>query len=214
MTQEWLALGDNRARVLAAAHDALNHELAALNLLGSRLTLQVENAFPLLFGCGGRVVITGIGKPGRVGEKIAATLSSTGTPSFFIHSGEALHGDSGALAAGDVVIAISNSGTTTEVCAFVEFAIRMGVPVIAMVGNVDSALARLATAVLDMSVAREADPLNLAPTASTTVAMVMGDVLACALMTARNFSAADFTRSHPAGALGARNDEKLDQESK
>jgi arabinose-5-phosphate isomerase len=204
MTQEWAALGDIRQQVLSAANAALECEIAALNLLAQRLNAQVEGAFPVLYGCSGRVVVTGIGKSGRVGEKMAATLSSTGTPAFFIHSVEALHGDSGALTAGDVMIAISNSGTTVEVCAFGEFAVRMGVPVIAVVGEVDSPLARLATAVLDVSVPHEADPLNLAPTASTTVTMVIGDVLAAALMAARNFTAADFALRHPGGALGAR----------
>jgi arabinose-5-phosphate isomerase len=204
MSQEWAAVGDLRQRVLDAAHAALELEVAALDLLSQRLSAQIEGAFPVLYACRGRVVVTGIGKSGHVGRKIAATLSSTGTPSFFIHSVEALHGDSGALTAGDVLIAISNSGTTAEVCAFGEFAARMGVPVIAVVGQIDSPLARLATAVLDVSVAREADPLNLAPTASTTVTMVMGDVLAAALMAARNFTAADFALRHPGGALGVR----------
>jgi arabinose-5-phosphate isomerase len=196
MTRDWAALD--------AAQAALDCEIAALTLLGQRLSSEVEGAFPVLYGCTGRVVVTGIGKSGHVGRKIAATLSSTGTPAFFIHSVEALHGDSGALTAGDVMIAISNSGTTAEVCAFAELATRMDIRVIAVVGEVNSPLALLATAVLDVSVPREADPLNLAPTASTTVTMVIGDVLAAALMSARNFTAADFARRHPGGALGAR----------
>ena len=204
MDSDWATLEGIRQRVLDAALRALESEMVALEFLGQRLRAQVEGAFPLLYRCEGRVVVTGIGKSGHVGRKIAATLASTGTPAFFIHSVEALHGDSGAMTAGDVMIAISNSGSTVEVCAFAELANRMGIPVIAVVGVVDSPLARLAKAVLDVSVPREADPLNLVPSASTTVTMVIGDVLAAALMAARDFTAADFAVRHPAGALGAR----------
>ncbi|HUW79013.1 MAG TPA: SIS domain-containing protein [Candidatus Nanopelagicaceae bacterium] len=204
MSGEWAALGDIRQRALDAARSAFDLEIAALVGFSQRLDAQIESAFPILYGCEGRIVVTGIGKSGLVGQKIAATLSSTGSPAFFIHSVEALHGDSGVVLPGDVMIAISNSGSTTEVCAFAEFAIGIGVPIIAVVGRADSLLARLSTAVVDVSVPREADPLNLAPTSSTTVTMVIGDVLASALMAARNFTATDFGIRHPGGALGAR----------
>lgn len=154
--------------------------------------------------CKGRVVVTGMGKSGHIGNKIAATLASTGTPSFFVHPGEASHGDLGMITSQDVVLAISNSGNTGEVLTILPLLKRMGAPLISMTGNRDSTLAREAEANLDVSVAKEACPLGLAPTSSTTATLVMGDALAVALLEARGFSAEDFAFSHPGGALGRR----------
>ena len=150
----------------------------------------------------GRVVVSGLGKSGHVANKIAATLASTGTPAFFLHAAEASHGDLGMVTRGDVVLAISNSGETAEMLALLPHLRRLGVPVIAMTGNAASTLARAATVHLDVSVSEEACPLNLAPTASTTAALAMGDALATALLEARGFTSEDFARSHPGGALG------------
>jgi arabinose-5-phosphate isomerase len=153
-------------------------------------------------GCEGHLMVTGLGKSGLVGRKIAATLASTGTPATFIHAGDALHGDSGAVTSRDLVLALSASGETAEVCAFARMLRDRGIPVIAMTGAEESTLAGLATYTLDTMVLREADPLNLAPTASTTAALVMGDALACALVVLREFTHHDFARFHPSGALG------------
>jgi arabinose-5-phosphate isomerase len=152
--------------------------------------------------CEGHLVVTGLGKSGLVGRKIAATLASTGTPATFIHAGDALHGDSGAVTSRDLVLALSASGETAEVCAFARMLRDREIPVIAMTGAEESTLAGLATYTLDTMVLREADPLNLAPTASTTAALVMGDALACALVVLREFTHHDFARFHPSGALG------------
>jgi arabinose-5-phosphate isomerase len=154
--------------------------------------------------CQGRVVVTGMGKSGHIGSKIAATLASTGTPAFFVHPGEASHGDLGMITSQDVVIAISNSGNTNEVVTLLPLLKRMGAPLIAMTGNPQSVLAQEALANLDVSVAKEACPLGLAPTSSTTATLVMGDALAVALLEARGFSAEDFAFSHPGGRLGRR----------
>ena len=154
--------------------------------------------------CKGRVVVTGMGKSGHIGNKIAATLASTGTPSFFVHPGEASHGDMGMITSQDVVIAISNSGNTSEVVTILPLIKRMGAPLISMTGNASSTLAREAVANLDVSVMVEACPLGLAPTSSTTATLVMGDALAVALLEARGFSAEDFAISHPGGSLGRR----------
>jgi arabinose-5-phosphate isomerase len=157
-----------------------------------------------MLACTGRVVVTGMGKSGHVGGKIAATLASTGTPSFFVHPGEASHGDLGMITKQDVVLAISNSGETAEVLTILPLFKRMGAPLIAMTGKPASTLARTADVHLDVSVAKEACPLNLAPTASTTVTLAMGDALAVALLEARGFTEEDFALSHPGGALGRR----------
>lgn len=154
--------------------------------------------------CKGRVVVTGMGKSGHIGHKIAATLASTGTPAFFVHPGEASHGDMGMITSQDVVIAISNSGNTSEVVTILPLIKRMGAPLISMTGNPDSTLAKEAVANLDVSVETEACPLGLAPTSSTTATLVMGDALAVALLEARGFSAEDFAFSHPGGSLGRR----------
>jgi arabinose-5-phosphate isomerase len=156
----------------------------------------------LLLACSGRVVVTGMGKSGHVGRKITATLASTGTPAMFMHPAEASHGDLGMITAADVVIAISNSGESEELTAILPLIKRMGVPMIAMTGRRQSALGKHADVVLDTSVDKEACPHNLAPTASTTAQLAMGDALAVSLLDARGFKADDFARSHPGGALG------------
>src|SRR5438445_13791926 len=152
--------------------------------------------------CSGRVVVMGVGKSGHVGRKIAATLASTGTPALFVHPGEASHGDLGMVASGDVVLAISNSGESDELAVILPAIKRLGVTLVAMTGRADSSLAQHADLVLDSAVAEEACPLNLAPTASTTAQMALGDALAVALLDARGFREEDFARSHPGGALG------------
>ncbi len=158
-----------------------------------------------MYACEGRVVVTGMGKSGHVvGRKIAATLASAGTPSFFLHPGEASHGDLGMITANDAVLALSNSGDTSEILTILPLIKRLGVPLIALTGNPDSRIAREADINIDVSVEQEACPLGLAPTASTTAALAMGDALAIALLEARGFSAEDFARSHPGGRLGRR----------
>ncbi len=161
-------------------------------------------ACQLMLNCRGRVVVTGMGKSGHIAGKIAATLASTGTPAFFVHPGEASHGDLGMITAADVVLALSNSGETGELVTILPIMKRLAVPLIAMTGNPQSTLARAATAHINVSVEREACPLGLAPTASTTAALAMGDALAVALLESRGFTEEDFARSHPGGALGRR----------
>jgi len=189
-------------RAVEAARFAVESEIAELSGLLNKVDGQIKSCLAILLACQGRVVITGLGKPGHIGAKISATLSSTGTPSSFMHAAESLHGDSGALLPGDVLLAISNSGETAEVCALAKMARGMGIPVISMVGKPESTLASYSDVVLDVGVWREADPLNLAPTSSTTVALVLGDAIASALMAAREFTAEDFAKRHPAGSLG------------
>jgi arabinose-5-phosphate isomerase len=190
--------------LLRAARRTFDLEIEALTALQERLDGSFAAACHVCLACAGRCVVTGMGKSGHVARKIAATLSSTGTPAFFLHPGEASHGDIGMLTRGDVLLALSNSGETEEVVALLPYVKRLGVPVIAMTGNCDSTLGRAADVHLDVAVAAEACPHNLAPTASTTAALVMGDALAVALLTARGFSADDFARSHPGGNLGRR----------
>ncbi|MET9317675.1 SIS domain-containing protein [Kribbella sp. NPDC003505] len=190
------------ARGLQAARDAIETEAAAVSALADRLDGVFLEVLIAVARCEGHLVVTGLGKSGLVGRKIAATLASTGTPATFIHSGDALHGDSGAVTTRDLVLALSASGETAEVCAFVRMLRQRDIPVIAMTGREESTLARLATYTLDTMVLREADPLNLAPTASTTASLAMGDALACALVVLREFSHHDFARFHPSGALG------------
>ncbi len=158
----------------------------------------------LMLACQGRVVVIGMGKSGHIGSKIAATLASTGTPAFFVHPGEASHGDLGMITAKDVVLALSNSGETDEILTILPIIKRLNVPLITLTGNADSRLARAATANIDVCVAKEACPLDLAPTASTTAALAMGDALAISLLESRGFTAEDFARSHPGGKLGRR----------
>jgi len=177
-------------------------EAEAVALLEQRIGSDFSEACKLMLDCKGRVIVTGMGKSGHVGRKIAATLASTGTPAFFIHPGEASHGDLGMLTRTDVVIAISSSGTTSEVVTLLPLIKRLDVPLISMTGNPNSPLGQAADAWLDISVSQEACPLDLAPTTSTTVTLVMGDALAIALLEARGFTAEDFAFSHPGGALG------------
>jgi arabinose-5-phosphate isomerase len=189
-------------RSVEAARFAVETELAELSGLLKKIDDQIKSCLGILLACKGRVVVTGLGKPGHIGAKISATLSSTGTPSSFMHAVESLHGDSGALLPGDVLLAISNSGETVEVCGLAMMAQEMGIPVISMVGRTKSTLSSYSDVVLDVGVWREADPLNLAPTSSTTVALALGDAIASALMAAREFTADDFAKRHPAGSLG------------
>jgi arabinose-5-phosphate isomerase len=192
----------NAAAILERARAVLSTEAAAVVALESRLDGGFVQACQLLLACTGRVVVSGMGKSGHIGTKIAATLASTGTPAFFVHPGEASHGDIGMITAHDVVLALSNSGETDELVTILPIIKRLAVPLIALTGRADSTLARAATVVLDVSVSAEACPLNLAPTASTTATLAMGDALAVAVLEARGFTPEDFARSHPAGSLG------------
>lgn len=177
-------------------------ESAAVTRLQQAINHDFGRACSLLLGCEGRIIVTGMGKSGHIGRKIAATLASTGSPAFFVHPGEASHGDLGMITAKDVVIALSNSGSTAEVVTVLPLIKRMGIPLVSMTGNPRSTLAQAADVHLDVSVESEACPLDLAPTSSTTAALVMGDALAIALLEARGFTAEDFAFSHPGGALG------------
>jgi len=179
-------------------------EAAATQALHQRIDASFQRACEIILACKGRVIVTGMGKSGHIGNKIAATLASTGTPSFFVHPGEASHGDLGMIKGEDVVIAISNSGKTDEVLSILPVIKRKGAPLISMTGVPTSPLATQADVNLDVSVQEEACPLGLAPTASTTATLVMGDALAVALLEARGFTADDFALSHPGGSLGRR----------
>ncbi len=191
---------DYRAR----ARRVLDIEAAAIADLGPRLDASFDRACELCLACQGRVVVTGMGKSGHIAGKIAATLASTGTPAFFVHPGEASHGDLGMITAQDLVIAISNSGETDELVTILPLLKRLGVPLITLTGAPRSTLGGASTVVLDIGVREEACPLNLAPTASTTAALAMGDALAVALLESRGFTAEDFARAHPGGSLGRR----------
>lgn len=193
---------DQRLAQLAVA--VLETEAEAVRTLCARIDDSFIRACRLILDCTGRVVVTGMGKSGHIGSKIAATLASTGTPAFFVHPGEASHGDLGMITGEDVVLAISNSGETSEILTIVPLLKRLGVPLISLTGKPESTLARSADVNLDVSVAKEACPLNLAPTASTTATLAMGDALAVALLEARGFTVEDFARSHPGGSLGRR----------
>jgi arabinose-5-phosphate isomerase len=186
------------------ARQVLGIEADALRALADRLDHAFADAVGVMLACTGRVVVSGMGKSGHVGSKIAATLASTGTPAFFMHPGEASHGDLGMITHDDVVLALSNSGESSELVSIVPLIKRRGARLVAMTGNPASTLAREADVHLDAGVAKEACPLNLAPTASTTAALALGDALAVALLDARGFSADDFARTHPGGSLGRR----------
>jgi arabinose-5-phosphate isomerase len=186
------------------AKRVIDIELTAITGLLQRLDETFDQACNTILNSKGRVIVTGMGKSGHIGKKIAATFSSTGTPAYFVHPGEALHGDLGMITAGDVVITISNSGATEELIILASAAKRLGASIIAMTGEISSELAMLADNHLDITVEEEACPLGLAPTSSTTVTLVLGDALAIALLEARDFSPDDFARSHPAGRLGKR----------
>jgi arabinose-5-phosphate isomerase len=190
------------AGALALARDVIAIEARAISELSSRLDQGFARAVDLLLACRGRVVVCGIGKSGHIGRKIAATLASTGTPAMFAHAGEAAHGDLGMVTPADVLLALSYSGEGDELLMMVPIAKRQGTPLIAMTGNAASSLAKLAEVHLDVHVDKEACPMNLAPTSSTTAMLVMGDALAVACLDARGFGPDDFARSHPAGALG------------
>lgn len=192
------------ARLLERGRKVLTIESAAVAALLPRLGDAFLTACRLLLACDGRIVVTGMGKSGHVGAKIAATLASTGTPAFFLHPAEASHGDIGMITRRDVVLAISNSGETAELLLLLPVLKRLGVPLIALTGRSASTLGRAATAVLDVQVGEEACSLNLAPTASTTATLAMGDALAVAVLEARGFTEADFALSHPGGDLGRR----------
>ncbi|KGE03228.1 KpsF/GutQ family sugar-phosphate isomerase [Pseudohaliea rubra] len=185
-----------------SARRTVRMEAAAVAALEERIGREFAHACELLLATRGRVVVTGMGKSGHIGTKIAATLASTGTPAFFVHPGEASHGDMGMITGDDCVLALSNSGSTKEVVMLLPLLKRLGTPLVSMTGNPASTLAQAADAHLDSGVATEACPLDLAPTSSTTTALVMGDALAIALLEARGFTAEDFAFSHPGGALG------------
>ena len=192
------------ARALARARQVLATEAAAITALAERLGAPFVAALSLILECRGRVVVSGIGKSGHVARKLAATLASTGTPAFFVHASEAAHGDLGMIAPGDVVVVLSNSGETDELVTLLPHVRRQGAAIVAITGQGQSSLAQAAQVHLDAGVDAEACPLGLAPTASTTAALALGDALALALLDARGFSAEDFARSHPGGTLGRR----------
>lgn len=192
----------DEGRVLEIARSTLLIEVQALQAMASRLDGAFVQVVQAILRLPGRVVVMGMGKSGHVGRKLAATLASTGTPAFFVHPAEASHGDLGMVTGADVVIALSNSGESDEITSLLSALKRQGVQVVGMTGGLQSTLARHADWVLDTSVEREACPLNLAPTASTTAQLALGDALAMALLDARGFKAEDFARSHPGGSLG------------
>lgn len=192
----------DRLKDLALA--VIETEAQAVRAMAERIEADFVRACDYMLACRGRIVVTGMGKSGHIGDKLAATLASTGSPAFFVHPGEASHGDLGMITTQDVVLALSNSGETEEIVTILPIIKRLGVPLIAMTGNPDSTLARESSVHIDVSVEKEACPLGLAPTASTTAALAMGDALAVALLEARGFTANDFARSHPGGRLGRR----------
>jgi arabinose-5-phosphate isomerase len=191
-------------RIVARGRAVLTTEAEAINALLPRLGTEFATACQFILDCKGRLIVSGMGKSGHIGNKLAATFASTGTPAFFVHPGEASHGDIGMLTAQDVVLAISYSGETDELITILPVIKRLDVPLIGMTGRTDSTLARASSVVLDVSVAIEACPLNLAPTASTTATLALGDALAVAVLEARGFTEEDFARSHPGGSLGRR----------
>ena len=191
-------------RVVQLGREVIETEARAVLELGKRMDTDFVRACKMIYACSGRTVVTGMGKSGHIAGKVAATLASTGTPAFFLHPGEAGHGDMGMITAGDVVLAFSNSGETEEINALLPGIKRQSIPLIAVTGAPGSTLARQAGVHINVSVSREACPLGLAPTASTTAALAMGDALALALMECRGFSAEDFARGHPRGRLGRR----------
>jgi arabinose-5-phosphate isomerase len=196
-------MSDSKLQELARA--VIDTEARAVSALTAQIKLpSFLQACHLMLDCKGRVVVTGMGKSGHIAGKIAATLASTGTPAFFVHPGEASHGDLGMITPADVVLALSNSGETGEIITILPIIKRLDVPLITMTGNPDSTLSRAAAANINVSVDKEACPLGLAPTASTTAALAMGDALAVALLESRGFTEEDFARSHPGGALGRR----------
>lgn len=194
----------NPQKIQQLARAVIETEAEAVARLGERIGDEFLKACELMLHCQGRIVVLGMGKSGHIGDKIAATLASTGSPAFFVHPGEASHGDMGMITAQDVVLALSNSGETAEILTILPLIKRLGVPLISLTGKPGSTLALAADAHLDVSVDKEACPLGLAPTASTTAALAMGDALAVSLLESRGFTADDFALSHPGGALGRR----------
>jgi arabinose-5-phosphate isomerase len=195
-------ISPDKLKTLAKA--VIDTEQTAIAALNDRIDEKFVEACNIILKCSGRIVVIGMGKSGHIGNKIAATLASTGTPSFFVHPGEASHGDSGMITSNDVVMVLSNSGETDEVVALLPVIKRLNTPMISLTGNNESTLAKAATINIDVSVAKEACPLGLAPTASTTATLAMGDAIAIALLEARGFSEDDFALSHPGGTLGRR----------
>jgi arabinose-5-phosphate isomerase len=195
---------DKTTEIIEAARKVIRVEVEQVTQLAERLDERFARAVEMILACEGRVVITGMGKSGLICQKMAATMTSTGTPAIFLHPAEGVHGDLGILMKGDLVIAVSNSGETEEITRILPIIKRMGLPLIAMAGNPTSALARAGDVYLDISVGEEACPLQLAPTASTTVTLAMGDALAVALLLQRGFREEDFALYHPGGALGKR----------
>jgi arabinose-5-phosphate isomerase len=202
VTRDVNSLDERQLKQLGIA--VIETEAAAVQALAARVGDAFVAACRHMLACEGRIVVLGMGKSGHIGGKIAATLASTGSPAFFVHPGEASHGDLGMITARDVVLAISNSGETDELLTILPLIKRLGVPLIALTGSADSTLGRAADVNIDVSVAQEACPLGLAPTSSTTATLVMGDALAVSLLEARGFTAEDFARSHPGGRLGRR----------
>ncbi|WP_122435664.1 KpsF/GutQ family sugar-phosphate isomerase [Pseudomonas viridiflava] len=190
--------------LIQSAQRTIRLEMEAIESLLARLDADFVRACEMILSCKGRVVVVGMGKSGHIGNKIAATLASTGTTSFFVHPAEASHGDMGMITRDDIILSLSNSGTTSEIVTLLPLIKRLGISMISLTGNPDSTLARAADINLNVNVLHEACPLNLAPTSSTTAALVMGDALAVALLEARGFTAEDFAFSHPGGALGRR----------
>ena len=189
-------------RINELANEVLDIEANSILRLKSNIGENFEKAIDILYNCKGRVIVTGMGKSGLIGKKIAATMSSTGTPSYFLHPAESTHGDSGVITREDVIIAISNSGETQELMNLLPLIKRFGCPMIGMTGNLNSTLAKASEVVMDISVEREACPLNKAPTASTTATLAMGDTLAVCLMEKKGFTKEDFLMFHPSGKLG------------
>lgn len=198
------AASESNAAPVQSAHNVIAAEMAAIEALDARLDGNFSAACRRMLDCDGRIVVSGMGKSGHIAHKIAATLASTGTPAFYVHPAEASHGDLGMIQPQDIVLALSNSGETDELLMILPVIKRQSVTLIGMTGNAESSLASQADIHLDVSVPAEACPLGLAPTASTTTALVMGDALAVAMLEARGFTADDFARSHPAGSLGRR----------
>ena len=190
--------------LIESAQSTIRLEIEAVEGLLAHIDADFVNACDMILGSQGRVVVVGMGKSGHIGKKIAATLASTGTPSFFVHPAEASHGDMGMITSADIILALSNSGTTAEIVTLLPLIKRLGIKMISLTGNPESTLAKAADVNLNARVEKEACPLNLAPTSSTTAALVMGDALAVALLDARGFTAEDFAFSHPGGALGRR----------
>ncbi|MDT8409467.1 MAG: KpsF/GutQ family sugar-phosphate isomerase [Wenzhouxiangellaceae bacterium] len=194
----------NPESLIRRAREVLDTEARAISALIDRLDGSFVDACRMILNCHGHLIVTGMGKSGHIGHKLAATLASTGTPAFFVHPAEASHGDLGMIRSGDLIVALSNSGETGEIVGLLPVIKRLGIGLLAMTGNAESSLARHADVHLDTSVDREACPLGLAPTASTSAQLALGDALAIALLDARGFTAEDFARSHPGGTLGKR----------